>query len=50
MVASGVPDRIPDHADQIANMSFDLVHACMNFRISHMPAVPLLIRVGINSG
>lgn len=50
MVVGGVPDRIPDHADQIANMALDLLHVCVNFKIPHIPQVPLLIRVGINSG
>lgn len=50
MVVAGVPDPIDNHAEEIANMSLDLLHACGLFRIPHLPNVPLLLRIGINSG
>jgi len=50
MVVGGVPDRIPDHAVQIANMALDLLHVCATFTIPHLPSLPLMIRIGINSG
>ena len=50
MVVAGVPDAIDNHADEIANMSLDLLHACGLFKIPHLPNVPRLLRIGINSG
>lgn len=50
MVVSGIPSRNKDHAEQIANMALDLLHACTNFKIIHMPSVPLRLRIGLNSG
>ena len=51
MVVSGVPQPNGDqHAQEIALMSLDLVHAAANFIIPHFPSEPLKIRVGIHSG
>lgn len=50
MVVSGVPDRIANHAEEIANMSLDLLYVCGAFKIRHLPNIPLLLRIGINTG
>ena len=50
MVVSGVPERRDDHAAQVANMALDLLHICCTFEIPHLPSVPLLLRIGINTG
>ncbi|UYV83037.1 GUCY2F, partial [Cordylochernes scorpioides] len=50
MVAGGVPQRSPEHAQQVALMALDLVYACNNFKIPHMVHVPLHLRIGIHSG
>ncbi|VDL96095.1 unnamed protein product [Schistocephalus solidus] len=51
MVASGLP--IPNderHAGEIATMALDLLSHCGTFTISHLPHVPLRIRIGLHSG
>ncbi|VDN15928.1 unnamed protein product [Dibothriocephalus latus] len=51
MVASGLP--IPNderHASEIAIMALDLLSHCGTFTISHLPNVPLRIRIGLHSG
>lgn len=50
MVVSGVPNPIPDHAEQIASMALDILHHCGSFRIKHLTKVPLKLRIGINTG
>lgn len=50
MVVSGLPVRIPDHAEQIATMALDLLHQSGTFRIKHLPNVPLQLRIGLHSG
>ena len=50
MVVSGIPVATPFHAREIANMAIDLVKACTDFKIPHMPDEPLKIRVGLHSG
>lgn len=50
MVASGIPDRNPDHAQQIADMSLDILHFVGKFRIKHMPYIPLMLRIGVHTG
>ena len=50
MVVSGLPVRIPDHAEQIANMALDLLHQSGNFKIKHLQQVPLQLRIGLHTG
>lgn len=50
MVVGGIPESIPDHAEQIASMALDLLHNCGQFKIKHLPRVPLRLRMGINTG
>ena len=50
MVVSGIPVATPFHAREVANMAIDLVKACTDFKIPHMPDEPLKIRVGLHSG
>lgn len=50
MVVGGVPDRSPHHAEEIVTMAIDLIDVCRNYQIPHMKHVPLLLRVGINTG
>jgi len=46
----GLPHRNADHAEQIASMALEILHFCINFKIRHMPSIPLLIRCGIHTG
>lgn len=50
MVVSGIPNRTPFHAHEIANMAIDLVAECRVFEIPHLTDQPLKIRVGLHSG
>lgn len=50
MVVSGLPVRIPDHAEQIATMALDLLHQSGRFKIKHLPEVPLQLRIGLHTG
>lgn len=50
MVVSGLPIRIPDHAEQIATMALDLLHQSGRFKIKHLPEVPLQLRIGLHTG
>lgn len=50
MVVGGVPDRAPDHAEEIVTMAIDLIDICQKYRIPHMKNIPLLLRIGINTG
>lgn len=50
MVVSGLPVRIPDHAEQIAMMALDLLHQSGRFKIKHLPEVPLQLRIGLHTG
>lgn len=50
MVVSGLPVRIPDHAEQIATMALDLLHQSGNFKVKHLPDVPLQLRIGLHTG
>lgn len=50
MVVSGLPVRIPDHAEQIATMALDLLHQSSRFKIKHLPEVPLQLRIGLHTG
>lgn len=50
MVVGGLPVRIPDHADQIATMTLDLLHQSGQFKIRHLPLTPLRLRIGLHTG
>uniref|UniRef100_A0A1A9W1L4 Guanylate cyclase n=1 Tax=Glossina brevipalpis TaxID=37001 RepID=A0A1A9W1L4_9MUSC len=50
MVVSGLPVRIPDHAEQIATMALDLLHQSGRFNVKHLPGVPLQLRIGLHTG
>ncbi|XP_059611066.1 uncharacterized protein LOC132257996 [Phlebotomus argentipes] len=50
MVVSGLPGRIPDHAEQIATMALDLLHQSGLFKVKHLPNVPLQLRIGLHTG
>ncbi|XP_055849353.1 uncharacterized protein LOC129914231 [Episyrphus balteatus] len=50
MVVSGLPVRIPDHAEQIATMALDLLHQSGRFSVKHLPGVPLQLRIGLHTG
>ncbi|KAM7540786.1 hypothetical protein Aperf_G00000032854 [Anoplocephala perfoliata] len=51
MVASGLPVRIGRrHASEVAMTALDLLSACGNFSIKHLPDVPLRLRIGLHSG
>ncbi|CAN8006922.1 unnamed protein product [Ixodes hexagonus] len=36
MVVGGLPERVRDHAEQVATMALDLLHLCGKFKIRHM--------------
>ena len=44
MVVSGLPEPCEDSAQQICNMSLEILFFCYDFTIPHMPSVPLRIR------
>ncbi|XP_058817391.1 uncharacterized protein LOC131680698 [Topomyia yanbarensis] len=50
MVVGGLPVRTPDHAEQIATMALDLLHQSGNFKVRHLPGVPLQLRIGLHTG
>ena len=51
MIASGLPVRKGRvHAGEIATAALDLLSACGSFTISHLPDIPLRIRIGLHSG
>lgn len=51
MVVSGLPIRNGNkHAGEIATMALNLLHHCGQFKINHLPGIPLRLRIGIHSG
>lgn len=51
MVVSGLPVRNGSrHAYHIARMSLALLNAVKDFKISHKPDEPLMLRIGIHTG
>jgi hypothetical protein len=50
MVVGGLPNPRPDHAEQIATMALDLLHQSGNFKVRHLPGVPLQLRIGLHTG
>jgi len=51
VVSSGLPIRNGNrHAGEISTMALDILSKCGEFKIGHMPDVPLRLRIGIHSG
>jgi len=50
MVASGLPIRYNDHANELTTMALHLLSAVTNFEIPHMPGKMLQLRIGMHSG
>ena len=51
MCASGLPIRNGiRHAGEIAKMSLELLHSCLDFKIPHIPDQMLQLRIGMHSG
>ncbi|XP_069891446.1 guanylate cyclase D-like [Dipodomys merriami] len=51
MVASGLPWRNGRrHAGEVANMALDILSSAGDFRMRHVPDMPILIRAGLHSG
>jgi len=50
MVVSGLPERTPAHAGNIASLAIELLAAVKNFRISHRPSDTLQLRIGMHTG
>ncbi|XP_068629207.1 uncharacterized protein [Battus philenor] len=50
MVVGGLPTRTPDHAESVATMALHLLHLAGRFRVRHLPATPLHLRIGLHSG
>jgi atrial natriuretic peptide receptor A len=50
MVVSGLPNRTPLHACQIARMSLALLQNVETFTIPHLPEKKLMLRIGLHTG
>ena len=51
MVCSGLPIRNGGrHVGEIGTMALDILSKCGEFRIRHMPDIPLRLRIGLHSG
>jgi len=50
MVASGVPEKIDTHAQEICRMALDLLAKLVTFEVPHKPGYRLKMRMGIHSG
>lgn len=51
MVVSGLPNKNGNrHAGEIGTMALDLLSQCGQFKIPHMPDVPLRLRIGLHTG
>ena len=51
MVVSGLPVRNANrHAGEISTMALELLSHCGHFTISHMPHVPMRLRIGLHTG
>jgi len=50
MVVSGLPERISNHADEIASMAIELLKSVEDFKIRHLPNEVLQLRIGLHTG
>ena len=50
MVVSGLPEKTPTHAGNIASLGIELLGAVKNFSISHRPNDTLQLRIGMHTG
>jgi class 3 adenylate cyclase/ABC-type branched-subunit amino acid transport system substrate-binding protein len=50
MVVSGLPERISDHASEIASMAIELLKSVEDFKIRHLPNEVLQLRIGLHTG
>ena len=51
MVVSGLPVRNGNrHAGEVSTMALELLSHCGHFTISHMPHVPMRLRIGLHTG
>jgi class 3 adenylate cyclase len=50
MVVSGLPERIFDHANEIASMAIELLKSVEDFKIRHLPKEVLQLRIGLHTG
>lgn len=50
MVASGLPERISNHAAEIASMAIELLRSVSDFKIRHLPNEVLQLRIGLHTG
>ena len=50
MVVSGLPEKTPLHAGNIATLAVELLAAVKNFKIHHRPKDTLQLRIGIHTG
>ena len=50
MIASGAPERNPDHASSIADMALHLIKTVQQFVFAPNPDIKIQIRVGLHSG
>jgi class 3 adenylate cyclase len=50
MVVGGLPARTRDHAESVATMALHLLHLAGQFRVRHLPATPLHLRIGLHTG
>ena len=50
MIASGAPDRNPNHASAMADMALHLIKTVGKFVFAPNPKIKIKIRVGMHSG
>lgn len=51
MVVSGLPNRNGNrHAVDISRMALDILSFMGTFELSHLPGLPVWIRIGVHSG
>lgn len=50
MVVSGLPEKVKNHAGEIASMSLHLLKEIKEFKIRHRPEDTIKLRIGIHSG
>lgn len=50
MVTSGLPERITNHANEIASMAIELLKLVEDFKIRHLPKEVLQLRIGLHTG